>query len=179
MILKIIIAVAVLIAAALIFAATRPGTIRVQRSIEINAPPEKVFALINDFHNWSLWAPQDREDATMERTFSGSASGSGSGAGAVSEWVSKGSAGQGKMSITESEPPRRVAIQVDFVKPFAAHNVNEFLLEPVGSSTKVTWTMQGRNLFFMKLMSIFVNMDRVMGRHFESGLNNLKAVAEK
>src|SRR5277367_1178400 len=100
MILKIIIVVAVVIAAVLIFAATRPGTIRVQRSIEINAPPEKIFALINDFHNWSLWAPQDKEDPTMKRTFSGSADG----AGAVSDWTSKGRAGRGRMSITESVP---------------------------------------------------------------------------
>lgn len=175
MILKIFIVVAVLIAAILIFAATRPDAIRVQRSIEINAPPEKIFALINDFHNWSLWAPQDKEDSTMVRTFSGSASGM----GGVSDWTSKGSAGQGSMSITESTPPHRIVIQVDFLKPFRAHNVNEFSLETGGTSTKVTWTMQGASLFFMKLMSIFVNMDRVMGRHFETGLNNLKAVAEK
>ena len=141
----------------------------------INAPPEKIFALINDFHNWSLWAPQDREDSTMKRTFSGSASGT----GAVSNWTSKGTAGRGSMSITESTPPDSIVIQVDFLKPFRAHNVNEFSLEAGGASTKVTWTMQGANLFFMKIMSIFVNMDRVMGRHFETGLDNLKAVAEK
>ena len=85
------------------------------------------------------------------------------------------------MSIIESTPPTRVEVKVDFVKPFAAHNLNEFILEPISElapATKVTWTMQGSNLYVMKVMSIFVNMDRVMGKHFQSGLNHLKKAAE-
>jgi hypothetical protein len=68
-------------------------------------------------------------------------------------------------------------VQVVFARPFAAHNVNEFILEP-GSSTQVTWTMQGSRLYIMKVMGIFVNMDRVMDKHFEAGLINLKNAAE-
>ena len=175
MILRIATVVAVLILAVLAFAATRPNTFHVERSISINAPPEKIFALINDFHSWSSWAPQDKEDPTMNRTYSGAASGE----GAVSEWDSTGSAGKGRMSITESVPPRMISVKVDFEKPFAAHNVNEFTLEPAGASTNVTWTMRGVNLYVMKVMSIFVNMDKAVGKHFESGLNNLKTAAEQ
>lgn len=175
MTLKIILAVLVLIAAILIFAAAKPGTFRIQRSIVINAPNEKVFALINDLHNWSRWAPQDREDSTLTRTFAGSANG----VGAISEWSGSGSTGQGRMSIAESVPLTRILINVDFVKPFQVHNINEFSLETVGTSTTVTWTMHGPNLYVMKLMSVFVNMDRMMGKHFETGLSNLKAAAEK
>jgi len=65
------------------------------------------------------------------------------------------------------------------VKPFKAHNVNQFTLEPVGSSTKVTWTMEGTNVYPAKVMSLFVDMDRMMGKHFEAGLDNLKVIAEK
>jgi Polyketide cyclase / dehydrase and lipid transport len=178
-IIRIVIIVAVAIAAVLaflvIFAATRPDTLRVQRSVTIDAAPEKIFPLIDDFHNWPGWAPQDREDPSMKRTYSGAAFGT----GAVSDWAGSGSAGKGRMSITESTPATRVVVKVDFVKPFAAHNINEFILEPMlGPATKVTWTMQGSNLYVMKLMSTFVNMDRVMGKHFESGLSNLKKAAE-
>jgi hypothetical protein len=56
--------------------------------------------------------------------------------------------------------------------------VNEFTLESVGASTLVTWKMQGTNAYFMKVMGIFVNMDKVMGKHFERGLDNLKIVCE-
>ena len=174
MILKVVIAVVTIIALLLLFAASKPNTIRVQRSITIHASPDKIFPLLNDFHDWNRWAPQDREDPTMTRTYSGA----GSGQGAISDWNSKGNAGKGRMTIVASSPPNRVVVEVDFVRPFAAHNVNEFTLEP-GASTRVTWTMQGSRLYIMKVMGIFVNMDRVMGKHFEAGLANLKNAVEQ
>jgi uncharacterized protein YndB with AHSA1/START domain len=167
--------VAAVVAIVLILAARKPDTLRIGRSIVIHAPPEKIFGLIDDFHNWSQWAPQDREDPSIQRTFSGPASG----VGAESEWTSKGRAGTGQMSIAESVPPERIVIDVHFVKPFVAHNVNTFIMEPSGASTKVTWTMQGTNVYMLKLMGVLVDMDRMMGEHFESGLRDLKAAAEK
>jgi Polyketide cyclase / dehydrase and lipid transport len=175
MLLKIIIVVAVLLAIVLAFAATKPKIFSVQRSINIKASPDKIFPLINDFHNWGGWAPQDKEDRTMKRTYSGAVNGE----GAVSEWVSSGSAGKGRMTIIKSTRPRMISVQVEFVKPFEAQNVNEFTLGPNGDFTTVTWAMHGTNLYVMKLMSIFTNMDSVVGKHFERGLGNLKAVAEQ
>ncbi len=175
MILKIVIIVAIVIAAVLGIAAAKPKTFRVQRAINIKASPQKIFALINNFHNWSRWAPQDKEDPTMVRTFAGPAEGQ----SAVSDWSSRGSAGKGRMAIAESNPPARVSVQVDFVKPFEAHNLNEFVLEPAGDSTNVIWRMQGTNLYVMRVMSVFVDMDKVAGKHFGAGLANLKAAAEE
>jgi uncharacterized protein YndB with AHSA1/START domain len=175
MILRSFLAVAILIAVILIFAAAKPNTFQVRRSIVIHAPREKVFPLINDFHYWSSWAPQDREDSSMTRTFDGSTNG----VGAISEWRSTGRAGKGRMTITESVPLTMILVKVDFVKPFEAHNLNEFTLESYGTSTKVTWTLQGTNLYIMKLMGMFVNMDRMMGKHFETGLSELKILAEQ
>jgi uncharacterized protein YndB with AHSA1/START domain len=167
--------VAVVIAVVLIVAARKPDSFRIERSIAIQAPPERIFGLIDDFHKWDQWAPQDREDPTMKRTFAGPVSG----VGAQSEWTSKGRAGTGQMSIAESEAPRRIVVDVHFVKPFVAHNVNTFTLEPEGTMTKVTWEMTGTNVYMLKLMSVLVDMDRMMGEHFESGLRDLKAAAEK
>jgi uncharacterized protein YndB with AHSA1/START domain len=146
----------------------------VRRAITINAPSDRVFGWVNDFHNWHQWAPQDKDDPTMVRSFSGAESGQ----GAASQWDSKGSAGKGSMQIVESEPTRRISVEVAFLKPFEAHNRNDFVFEPAGTTTYVTWTMQGTNLFVMKLMGIFVNMDKQLGAHFEKGLQNLKAAAE-
>jgi uncharacterized protein YndB with AHSA1/START domain len=174
MVVRILIIAAIFIAAVLILVATISNTIHIQRSIEINAPPEKIFALINDFHNWSRWAPQDKEDSTLKRTYSGSASGE----GAVSDWIGTGNAGKGRMSIMKSVSPTNISVTVDWVKPFAAQNLNEFTLEPQGATTKVTWTMQGTNVYMMKIMSLFTNMDRFMGKHFETGFTNLKVAAE-
>ncbi len=175
MILKIVLVVVVLLAGILLFAALKPDTFRIQRSATIKAAPERIFPLINDLHNWPQWAPQDREDSTMKGSFSGPETG----VGAASEWSGSGNTGKGQMTIAQSDAPKFVALEVDFEKPFAAHNVNEFRLEPEGASTKVTWSMHGTNLYMMKLMSVFTNMDRMMGQHFESGLENLKAIAER
>jgi uncharacterized protein YndB with AHSA1/START domain len=175
MILKTLLVVAVLILAVLAFAATRPDSFQIQRTIVIQAPAVKVFALVDDFHQWNRWAPQDREDATMRRTFAGADRGT----GAISNWQGNGSAGKGRMEITEAVAPTHVTVQTDFVKPPVAHNINDFAFEPAGDQTRVTWTMRGSNLYMMKVMSLFVNMDRMMGKHFETGLANLKAEAEK
>lgn len=175
MVVKIILIVLFVIAAVCVFAACKPDTIRIQRAITINAPPEKVFRFIDDFHNWGYWAPQDREDSTLQRTYSGPASG----AGSKSVWQGSGSAGSGSMEIVDASPNRTVAIKVDFLRPFEAHNTNEFSLQQDGASTVVTWKMQGTNPYIAKVMSVFANMDRVMGAHFEAGLRNLKAAAEK
>jgi len=175
MIVRILLLVFVVIAALLVYAAARPDTFQIQRSITIQAPPEKVFALINDLHNWKSWAPQDKDDPTMSRTFSGASSG----VGAVSQWHGSGSTGKGTMTITASVPPQMVTVAVDWEKPFVARNINQFTLEPSAGSTKVSWSMHGSNLYVMKLMSVFVNMDRMMGQHFEAGLANLKQLAEQ
>lgn len=175
MLLRILILVGIAVAAVLVYAASRPDTLRITPSTVIRASPETIFALINDFHYWVKWAPQDREDPTMARSYSGAASG----IGAISAWEGAGSAGKGRMSITESIANSEIFVTVDFVKPFKAHNLNRFTLEPAGSSTKVTWTMEGTNIYMTKVMSVFVNMDRLMGKHFEAGLENLRVIAEK
>jgi uncharacterized protein YndB with AHSA1/START domain len=169
-------ALVVAITAIFLFADAKPNVIEVTRSITIQAPAEKIFPLIDDFHHWPGWAPQDKEDPTMKRVYSGAESGT----GAISDWQGTGNSGKGRMTITESTVPKKVVVQVDFVRPFVIRNINEFVLESSapGTSTTVTWTMRGRNMFFMKILDVFGNMDRMLGKHFESGLQNLKMMSE-
>jgi hypothetical protein len=158
----------------LLVACMKPPTVAISRSIDIRAPAPIVLELVDDLHNWPLWAPQDREDLTMRRDFLGSPRG----VGAVSVWKSKGSAGAGRMTIAESTPNSRIEVLVDFRAPFIAHNVNEFAFEAAGSDTRLTWSMRGTNIFLLKLMSVFVSPDRILGPHFEHGLAALKSAAE-
>ncbi|MES2068812.1 MAG: SRPBCC family protein [Pseudomonadota bacterium] len=169
------IGVAVLLATVLGIAASRPDTFRVQRTASIKAPPEKIFALINDYHSWAAWSPYEKLDPAMKRNFSGSASGEGS----VYEWDGSGQAGAGRMEITESSPSSRILIKLDFIKPFEGHNVAEFTLQPQGDSTTVTWGMYGPSPYIAKLMGLFFDMDSMIGKDFEAGLASLKAATEK
>jgi uncharacterized protein YndB with AHSA1/START domain len=158
-----------------VYVRTRPTGISVARSLTIDAPPQRLFGLIEDLHCWPQWAPQDRDDATLTRTYSGAPRG----AGAQSDWTSHGSGGSGHMQVVRAEAGREVMVQVDFSRPFVAHNLNTFTLEPVGSGTRLTWSMRGSNPLLLRLMSLFSSPDRMLGPHFEAGLANLAALAQR
>jgi uncharacterized protein YndB with AHSA1/START domain len=167
--------VLVFIVGALIVAATRPDAFRVERSASIAAPPEKVFPLINDFKRWDAWSPWEKKDPAMKRTYSAVTSGK----GARYAWEGNGEVGQGSMEIVESAAPSRVALKLDFVKPFEGHNRVDFTLEPRGGATRVTWAMHGPMPYVSKVISLFCNMDAMIGKEFEAGLASMKAAAEK
>lgn len=167
--------VLVSVLAVLALAATKPDTFQVQRSISIQAPPEKIYPLIHDFHRWAEWSPWEALDAAMQRTHSGAPSGT----GAVYTWDGNKAVGAGRMEVLGTEPPSRVKIKLDFLRPFEGHNTTDFTLVPQGGATRVTWTMQGPTPFVSKLMQVFVSMDSLIGKDFEAGLAKMKAVAEK
>ncbi len=171
----VLIVVAVLVLAVLIIAATRPGTFRVQRSASIKAPPERIFPLIDDFHSWGLWSPWEKIDPALKRTFTGAPSGK----GAMYAWEGNSKVGTGSMEITESTPSSRILIKLDFIKPFEGHNITDFTLAPQSDMTEVTWLMHGPVPYFGKIMHMFINMDKMVGGQFETGLANLKAAAEQ
>jgi len=172
---RILLVVVVLIGALLAYAATRPDSFRVERAAVIKAPPAKVFALIDDFHQWAGWSPWEKLDPSMKRSHSGAASGK----GAVYAWEGNGDVGAGRMEILETTAPSRVLIRLDFIKPFEARNTAEYTLRPEGEATRVTWAMYGPAPFVSKLMQVFVSMDAMIGKDFEQGLANLKALAER
>jgi uncharacterized protein YndB with AHSA1/START domain len=168
------IAVIFLIAGLLVFVATRPDEFEVQRTASIKAAPEKIFPYINDLHRWGLWSPYEKKDPAMKRTYSGSA-----GKGAAYEWEGNGKVGKGRVEIRSTVPPFEVLIKLDMIKPIEGHNSVRFSLEPEGEATHVTWAMRGDRSYGAKVVGLFVNMDRMIGKDFETGLANLKAVVEK
>ena len=170
----IVIAVLAVLAGIVGYAATRPNNFTIRRSTRIKAPPEKIFTNIDDFHKWNAWSPWEGLDPSMKRTHSGSPKG----VGAVYEWDGNKKVGAGRMEITNISAPNKVTLKLDFSRPFEAHNTTEFQLQPNGDSTDVVWLIQGPSPFMSKLMGVFVNMDKLIGKDFETGLANLKRVAE-
>ena len=164
----------VVIAGVLIYAATRPDSFRVQRTVLINVQPDKVFPLISDLKAWPTWSPYEKKDPAMKRTYGAVTAGK----GATYAWEGNKDVGQGSMEIVESGP-RKVLIKLDFLKPFEAHNMGEFLIDPKGDGTSVTWAIYGPSPFMSKVIGTFMNLDDLIGRDFEKGLADLKAAAEK
>ena len=167
--------IAVLIAGVLVLAATKPDTFRVQRAASIKAPPEKVFAILNDFQKWGAWSPWEKKDPAMKRTFGATTSGK----GAKYAWEGNKDVGKGSMEIAESSPSSRLTIKLDFIEPFEGHNIVDFTLEPKGDSTTVSWNIHGPMPFVSKVISIFCDMDGMIGEDFATGLASMKAAAEK
>ncbi|ANT49072.1 SRPBCC family protein [Mesorhizobium amorphae] len=175
MLATILIILLAIVAAVLLYAATRPNDFVVSRSASIKAPAEVIFPLINDFRRWPSWSPYEKLDPDMKRTLSGAESGK----GAAYAWQGNSKAGVGRMEITNSVPSSLVALKLDFEKPFRANNTVDFTLTPSGEDTTVSWAMRGGRPFIAKLMGLFMNFDTLIGRDFEAGLANLKRAVEK
>lgn len=174
--LKIIsIAIVCVVGVVLALAASRPDTFQVQRTAVIKAAPDKIFTHINDLRGFGAWSPYEKKDPAMKRTYSGAASGK----GAAYAWEGDNNVGKGRMEITESSAPEKIAIKLDFEKPFEAHNIVEFTLLPKGDTTEVTWGMHGPTPYLAKIMHLFFDMDSMVGKDMEAGLANLKTITEK
>ncbi len=152
-----------------------PSDFKIQRSITINAKPDKVFPYLNNFHQWENWSPWAKLDPKMISTFEGPEYGEGS----SQAWSSQDNkVGEGKMTITKSMPDSLLEVALEFKKPMQAKNKVVFSLEKKDGQTEVIWTMTGKNNFMGKVFFLLFNMDQKVGGDFEKGLAQLKTVAE-
>ena len=174
MALQIGIGVLAIVALLVVVISTRPAGFRIARSAQVSAPAAVVFSLLNDFHQWGKWSPWEKLDPSMQKTFSGPETG----VGASYAWVGNSKAGEGSMVVLDSQPDERLSIKVRFIKPFAATNQSTFELRPAAGGTEVRWIMEGENGFAAKAFSLFVNMDKFLGKEFEEGLAKLNSAAQ-
>jgi uncharacterized protein YndB with AHSA1/START domain len=173
---KILLVLLAAIAAMLLYAATKPDTFHVMRKTMIAAPPEKIYPMINDFHHWSEWSPWEKLDPAMTRTFEGPESGT----GAIYAWRGNQDVGEGRMEIVDSTAPEKIVIKLDFIAPIEGHNTAEFVLRHAPSGkTEVIWLMHGPSPYMTKVMDTLIGMDRMIGKDFETGLANMKTIAER
>jgi Polyketide cyclase / dehydrase and lipid transport len=174
MLIKILIAVAVIVVVFIVVVAMQPSVFRVARSATMSAPAPAVFAQVNDFHKWEAWNPWGKIDPAMKQTYEGAPAGP----GAIYTWVGNKNVGQGRMTLTESRPSDLIRIKLEFFKPFAGTNIAEFTFKPEGNQTAVTWSMAGKNNFMAKAIHLFMNMDKMIGGQFETGLAQMKSIVE-
>lgn len=172
---RILILLVMFVAVVVGVALTKPDSFRVERKALIKADAAKVYPYLANFKNWGAWSPWEHLDTKMTKKLSGAKSGK----GAVYEWTGNNKVGQGKMEILEAEKNESVKMRLTFIKPFAAVNTTEYTLAEKDDATEVTWIMYGPNSFVGKMMSVFMSMDKMIGKDFEKGLANLKAVVEK
>ncbi len=164
---------AVSIAAVALIAAAKPDTFRVERTAVVKAPPQRVHALINDMRQFNTWNPYNHKDPAMRARYEGPASGP----GAAYHFEGNKDVGKGSLRITDAAP-QKVTMQLHMIEPFEGRNTVEFILSPDADATQVTWAMHGPAPYISRLVGTVLNMDRMIGKDFETGLAGLKARAE-
>jgi uncharacterized protein YndB with AHSA1/START domain len=174
---KILLTIVALIALAVVgvgaAALTRPDAFKVERSVTMSVPPEAIYQQVADFKAWDRWSPWAKLDPAMKTEFGGAPGAP----GATYHWAGNDQVGEGRMTITEVVPPSRVAIKLEFIKPWTATNDTTFVLAPEGNGTRVTWSMTGKNDFMGKVFSVFMDVDAMVGKDFEKGLAQLAAAS--
>ena len=158
----------------LVRAAMLPSDFRVSRSTSIRALREKVFALINNMRSFNRWNPFGKMDPSIKTVYRGPDSGP----SAAFDWEGTGKAGKGSLEIVDAMAPATVTMKLDIVKPMQGHNHVVFALQTTGTATDVSWAMTGPYPYLNRIFGAIFNMDKIIGGTFESGLADLKRIAE-
>lgn len=175
MLIKILAAIATIVAAFLVYVAFLPQVGTITRSAVITATPEAIYPHINSLKKWNDWSPWAKLDPAAKNSFDGPDEGP----GAAFTWDGNNEVGSGKMTVLESDPNSRVKIKLEFLKPMPSTSVAEFTLKPEAGGTKVTWSMSGERPYLQRVMCVLFNVDKMVGEMFEKGLASLAAVAAK
>ena len=175
MLIQILLALVAIVLVLVIIVAVQPSEFHVERSAKISAPPAEVFSQVNNFHAWEAWSPWEKMDPTMKKTYEGPPAGT----GAIYSWVGSSQVGEGRMTLTESQPNDLIRIKLEFFKPFAGTNTAEFAFKPERDETLVTWSMDGKYSFIPKAMNLVMNINKMIGGQFETGLAQMKSVVEE
>jgi hypothetical protein len=173
MVTKILLGLAAVIVLFLIVVALRPADFRVERSATLAVSPAALFDQVNDHRKFTVWNPFMKLDPNVKNTYSGPDSG----VGAACSWDGNKDIGAGSCTIIESKPHELVRCRMDWKRPMEGVASVDFTFKPQGDKTVVTWAMYGKNNFMGKLMSLFMDCDKICGPQFEKGLADLGKVA--
>jgi hypothetical protein len=171
---KVLIGIAAILVMFLAYVAIKSPNYEIERSISINASPDKIFPYLNNMKLADSWGPWKEMDPAAQMTHSGAEEG----VGAKSSWTGGEKLGTGSATIVESVPNERVRVKLEYTEPTQMDQDAEYLSKPEGAQSVVTWRVQGKNNFIGRLMCVFVDMDAMVGDMFEKGLSNLKNLVE-
>lgn len=168
--------IAAAVAGLLVWVGLQPEAYRVERSAVINAPPSQVYAQVYDLEKWQAWSPWQEKDPNAKVTFEGPKSGP----GAIMRWAGNQDVGRGAMAITDAKPDEALKIRLDFVEPMEGTSDVGFVFQSEGPATKVTWSIDGKQGFFERLICTIMGIDleQMIGADYDRGLAKLKMVAE-
>lgn len=149
---------------------------KMERSIEINAPRAAIYKNLSDYNNWLKWSPWAKIDSNCKYDFYGQQGQVGAGY----KWQGNNKVGEGDMHTTEMLENTSLTCMLSFIKPFKSVATATFKLEDgANGTTKVTWGFSQDYSFAQRPMMLVMNMEKMLGGDYESGLSNLKTVCEQ
>lgn len=163
------------IAALLVVIAMQPAAYHVERTVEIEAPPEVVFALVSDLKEFGRFSPWEDADPDMKKTFGATTSG----VGGSYDWSGNAEVGSGTMTITESTAPEKLVMRLDFNEPMASTATSGFLVSATDTGSKATWYVDGENNFVAKGFCLFMDIEEKIGGAYDKGLAKLGTIAKE
>ncbi len=178
MLVKILFGIAGLLVAFLGLVATRPSAYHVERKLEVAAPADVVFGVLNDLHRFAgvivlFGSPFETVDPKMQKAIAGPPAG----VGQSYAWKGNTDVGKGTMTIEESVPGQSVRMKFEFVEPMKSTATWALTLAPTPTGTLGTWSMDGNHNLIGKAFGMFMDMDGMLGGDIEKGLARLKTVA--
>jgi len=169
------VALTIVLAALFAYVQFRPGSYRIERAHTITAAPTAVYARLADLRTYQLWSPWEQLDAKTERTFDGPTEG----IGATYRFRGDASVGEGRITLTEADPPVRALYRVEFDKPWRTVILHRFRIAPAeAGTTRLTWTLEGRHHFWGKLFALLGDVDKAVGEDMAHGLVALQHIVE-
>src|SRR5689334_20650360 len=155
-------------------AAGKPDTIHIERSLVMKGTPAQVFPYANDFTKFTTWIPWTELDPNQKTEFSSPPTGP----GAWYTWSGNKDVGSGRMELISASPDA-VVHQLNFIEPFESQAKATLSMKPVGGDkVEVTWAFDQDANYGSKVMSVFMDMDKMLGPDFEKGLGNLQKLVE-
>ena len=150
-----------------------PNSAHVERSIATSASPQAVYGIVSGFKRFNEWSPWFGLDPQAKYSYAGPESGP----GAKMTWTSdKPEVGSGSQEILAVEPDRLVKTRLEFGDQGPSTSTMTIL--PEGSGSRIVWAFDTSfegNFFGRYIGLVF---DRLIGKDYEKGLSQLKALAE-
>lgn len=160
----------------LLIAAVVSGDVKYEKSISINASPDKVWSHTNSVRAIDEWSPWNDKDPNLKKEWSGTT-------GQVGEkmsWEGNSDVGKGSQTLTKIDPAaKRIDTEMKFFNPYESEGKAYVIVVPEGSGSKATWGFTSQIPYPFSVMKLFMNMEDAVGKDYQIGLERLKNLSEK
>ena len=163
----------VVVAGGVAMVSLQPGAIEIERSIEVAASPADVAPYASDLRRFNEWSPWEGIDPNVQTTYSESSTG----VGTWYAWTGDDEVGEGKQTITVSEPGK-VVHDLHFIRPFEDHATSTLTWTGSKGKTTISWAFHQEAGFMTKAANLAMDITGMLENDYQRGLDRMKPLVE-